>query len=71
MNSEAKTVLWLGLIMIVAIILKDWTQIHDVLFKSSSDEGSLGKPGKNSPNNVIPGTKNPWWVPGTAGGPIL
>ncbi|SRR5258708_14933231 len=55
MSKHAKIVLWLGLFMIVAGLVKQWPEIRDVLFKSQS-----GQP-------VFPVPKQPGGIPGVTG----
>ena len=54
MNRYAKIVLWLGLIMIVAGLVKDWPEIRAVLFTG----GSAGV-GPQNPRPPGPGHKCP------------
>ena len=74
MNDHSKTILWLGLLMIVLQIVANWRTIRAVIFAGGSSPGGiplippLGVPGKGK---VPPGEPVPPEVPVPEVPPVL
>lgn len=56
MSTQAKAVLWIGLILITAQLVSKWSEIRSIIFTNTSG-GASGSGGGNPSN--IPGIINP------------